>query len=107
MGKRPWYQLPWIRLIISFLLLLLIAFCVGLIVWGSNSSNNDIALGILAALSLCVALGQWFFPGFGKVDLLKLPYVRELVREIASFRMGDTSAANFYYIKEPIQDAYD
>lgn len=107
MAKQPWYQLLWVHLIITLLLLLVIAFCVGLIVWGSNSSSNDIALGLLAALSLCVAIGQWFFPVSAKRDLLKLPYARELVRESASFRMGDTAAANFNYIPEPIQNAYD
>ena len=36
-----------------------------------------------------------------------LPLARELVRDSASFRMGDTTAANFNYIIKPIQDAYD
>ena len=107
MAKRQGYQLLWVRLTVTLILLLLIVFFVGLIVFGSNSSNNDIALGIFAALSLCVAVGQWFFPISNRRDLLHLPYARELVRESASFRMGDTDAANFDYIIEPIQEAYD
>ena len=42
-----------------------------------------------------------------KPEHLKLPYARELVRESASFRMGDAAAANFDYITEPIKHAYD
>jgi len=108
MAKQAWYKRLWIRLIITTFALLLIAFCVGLIIWGSNSSSTDIALGLLAGISALFALGQWVFPfSSEKPEQLILPYARQLVRESASFRMGDTTAANFDYITEPIKNAYD
>jgi tetratricopeptide (TPR) repeat protein len=108
MAQQPWYKRLWIRLIITTIALLLIAFCIGLIIWGSNSSNTDIALGLLAGISALVVVGQWVFPfSSEKPEQLILPYARELVRESASFRMGDTTAANFDYITEPIKSAYE
>ncbi len=108
MAKQAWYKRLWIRLIITTFALLLIAFCVGLIIWGSNSSSTDIALGLLAGITALVAVGQWVFPfSSEKPEQLILPYARELVRDSASFRMGDTTAANFDYITEPIKNAYD
>jgi hypothetical protein len=108
MAKQLWYKRFWIRLIITAVALLLITFCVGLIIWGSNSSSTDIALALLAGISSLVAVGQWIFPfSSEKPEQLLLPYARELVRESASFRMGDTTAANFDYLTEPIQHAYD
>jgi len=108
MAKQAWYKRLWIRLIITTFALLLIAFCVGLIIWGSNSSNTDRALGLLAGISAIVVVGQWVFPfSSEKPEQLILPYARELVRDSASFRMGDTAAANFDYITEPIKNAYD
>jgi hypothetical protein len=103
--KQPLYKGLWIRLFISFFLLLLIAFCVGVIYWGSNSSSTDIALALLAGISALVGIGQWLFPTSSeKSNQLRLPYARQLVRESASFRMGDTSAANFDYILEPVYE---
>src|SRR4051794_31238134 len=94
-AKQPWYKRLWIRLVISIIALLLIVFCVGLIFFGSSSSSNDIALALLAGISTLIVIGQWIFPfSLEKSEQLILPYARELVRESASFRMGDTSAAN-------------
>ena len=108
MAKPPRYKRLWLRLIITTVALLLITFCVGLIIWGSNSSNTDIALGLLAGISALVVVGQWVFPfPSEKPQQLILPYARELVRNSASFRMGDTIAANFDYIIEPIKNAYE
>ena len=108
MAKRLWHKRLWIRLIITAIAVLLVSFCVGLIIGASPSSNTDIALGILAGIGVLVAVGQWVFPFSSETpERLQLPYARELVRESASFRMGDTAAANFDYITEPIQNAYD
>jgi tetratricopeptide (TPR) repeat protein len=108
MARQAWYKRFWIRLIITTLALLLITFCVGLIIWGSNSSSTDIALALLAGITALVAVGQWVFPfSSEKSEQLILPYARELVRESASFRMGDRTAANFDYITEPIKHAYE
>jgi hypothetical protein len=62
MAKQSRYKHFWVRLFITLILLSLIAFCVGLVLWGSNSSNIDIALCILAGISAFVAFGQWLFP---------------------------------------------
>lgn len=108
MIQKPWYIRLRVRLIISFIAILLLLFCVGLIVWGSNSSSNEIALVFIAALSACFALGQWFFPlSTEKSEFPSLPYARELSRDSASFRMGDRSAANFDYITDPIKNIFD
>ena len=107
-AKQAWYKRLWKRLIITIALVLFIAFCVGLIVGGSNSTGNDITFAILAGASLVVGLLAWFFPFPSKnSEAPSLPLARELVRESASFRMGDTTAANFDYITEPIKHAYD
>src|SRR5260370_8944118 len=98
MAKQAWYKRLWIRLIITTFALLLIAFCVGLIIWGSNSSSTDIALGLLAGITALVAVGQWVFPfSSEKPEHLILPYALELVRAIAIFRMEDPPALNVDY----------
>jgi len=54
------------------------------------------------------ALLTWLFPfSPDQPEVPSLPLARNLVRESASFRMGDTTAANFNYITEPIKEAYD
>ncbi|SRR5258708_36366876 len=106
MERQPWYKRLWIRLIITLLALFLITFCVGLIFWGSNSSSNDIALALLAGITAFVAVGQWILPfSSEKPEQLSLPRARELLRDSAGFRMGDSTAANFFFIIEPIKDA--
>jgi tetratricopeptide (TPR) repeat protein len=108
MAKQPWYNRLWKRLIITTIVLLVVAFCLGWLIWGSKSSSIDIVLALLAGIGVLVAVGQWVFPfSSEKPEQLILPYARELVRESASFRMGDTTAANFDYITEPIKNAYD
>jgi len=108
MAKQAWYKRLWMRLIITTFLLLLITFCVGLIIWGSNSSSNDIALALLAGISALVGAGQWIFPfSSKKTEQFVLPYAHELRRDNVSFRMGDITAANFDYITEPIKNDYD
>jgi len=107
MAKQAWYKHLWLRLSITLFALLVIAFCVGVIFWGSNSSNIDIVLTVLAGMSTFGAISTWLLPLSLEKSQLILPYARELVRESVSFRMGDTSAANFDYITEPIQNAYD
>ena len=106
MSKNPWYKgLPWIRFIITIIALLVIAFCLGLIIYGRNSTSNDIALGIITGITAVFALGQWLFP-FSPIqsEVPHLRFVRKLVRE--SFSMGDNDAAYFPYITKPIQYAY-
>src|SRR5260370_17617947 len=99
-------HIPGIRLAIAVIATLVVAFCVGLIVYGSASTSNDVALGILAGITALLALGQWFFPFSPKQSKTsQMPLARELVR--GSFRMGDEAAANFPYITIPIQDAYN
>jgi tetratricopeptide (TPR) repeat protein len=106
MAKREWYKrLPWIRLTVSVIALLVIVFCVGLIAYGSTSTSNEIALGILAGITAIFALGQWFFPfSPHQPEEPHLPLASELVR--SSFKMGDESAANFPYITTPIQTIF-
>ncbi len=107
MSINKWYKsIIWIRLIITTLGFLLITFCICLIIYGSNSTSIDIALGILAGISALFALGQWFFPSSPiQPEVTHLPRAFELVRR--SFRMGDDAAANFTYITTPIQNAYN
>ncbi len=63
MAKQPWYQLiPWIRFFIAIIAFLWIAFCVAVIVFGSNSSSNDIFFAILAGVGAFLGLFAWFFP---------------------------------------------
>src|SRR5581483_1319385 len=99
-------HLPWIRVIFTIIALFVIAFCVGLIVYGNTSTSNDVALSILAGISALFALGQWFYPFSPRQsEASQMPLARQLVR--SSFRMGDDTAANFPYITAPIQDAYN
>lgn len=103
--RRRRKRIPWIRLCLTLIAVLLIVFCVGLIFYGSASTSNDIAFGILAGISAVFAFGQWFFPlTSSQTKQLLLPFAYELVPE--SFRMGDNTAANFPYITTPIRDEF-
>ncbi len=63
---------------------------------------------VFIVLAVIVALLTWLFPfSPDRPEAPSLPLARELVRESASFRMGDTTAANFDYITEPIKHAYN
>lgn len=106
MTRQSYKRLPWIRLIVTIIAVLFIAFCVGLIVGGSNSTSNDITFAILAGVSLVVGLLAWFFPfALKQSEATPLHRARELVR--GSFKMGDAAASNFPYITTPIQDTYN
>src|SRR5947209_6610128 len=103
--RRRGKRIPWIRLCLTLISILLIVFCVGLIYYGSTSTSNDIAFGILAGISAVFAIGQWFFPmTASQTKQLMLPLASELVPE--SFRMGDNTAANFPYIATPIENEF-
>ena len=102
---RWFFRLPWRRVVITIIVFLVIIFCVGVIAYGSASTSNDVALGLLAAISALLALGQWVFPFSPKqYEESQLPLACELVR--GSFRMGDDAAANFPCIMLLIQETY-
>jgi tetratricopeptide (TPR) repeat protein len=103
MVKRPWFIIRWIIIIFA---ILSVFFCVGLIFWGNNSSSNDIAFALLAGISGIIALGQLIISLPQKPDQPSLPSVIDLVLDNPIFKMGDTSAAKFSYVKPPIENAY-
>src|SRR5260370_30886285 len=112
MAKQAWYKRLWKRVITAIIaILLLIA---GAIVWILNTEHiiqgdwSAILPVVFFALAVIVALLTWLFPfSPDRPEAPLLPLARELVRESASFRMGDTTAANFDYITAPIKHASD
>ena len=112
MAKQAWYKRLWKRVITAIIaILLLIA---GALVWILNAEHliqgdwSTILPIVFLALGVIFALLTWLFPfSPDQNEAPSLPLARELVRESASFRMGDTTAANFDYITEPIKNAYD
>ena len=112
MTKQAWYKRLWKRVITaSIAILLLLA---GAVVWIVNTEHliqgdwSTILPVVFLALAVIVALLTWLFPfSPDRPEAPLLPLARELVRESASFRMGDTTAATFDYITEPIENAYD
>src|SRR5260370_30094378 len=112
MAKQAWYKRLWKRVITaSIAILLLLA---GALVWILNTERiiqgdwSTILSVVFIALAVIVALLTWLFPfSPDQPETTSLPFARELVRESASFRMGDTTAANFDYITRPIKQAYD
>ncbi len=112
MAKQAWYKRLWKRVITAIIaILLLIA---GALVWILNTEHiiqgdwSAILPVVFLALAVIVALLTWLFPfSPDRPEAPLLPLARELVRESASFRMGDTTAANFDYITEPIKHAYN
>lgn len=81
MTAPRWFtRFPWIRVVATIMAILVILFCAGVIVYGNASTSNDIALGLLAAISALAALGQWFFPfSSKKSEESQLPLACELV----------------------------
>ena len=111
MAKQAWYKRLWKRVITaSIAILLLLA---GALVWILNTEHliqgdwSTILPVVFIALAVLVALLTWLFPfPPDGPEPPQLPLARNLDRESASFRMGDTNAANFAYITEPIKNAY-
>ena len=63
MDKEFWYRkVIWIRLIIIILAFLATAFTVSLIIFGSDSTINDICFAIMAGISSLVGFLAWLFP---------------------------------------------
>ncbi len=96
------------RLIIAVIIIALIVSTVWIL--GSLAIISSIWATIVSTLVTVFGVVFAFLPlisSSDKPEHLKLPYARELVRESASFRMGDTAAANFDYIPAPIKNAYD
>src|SRR6266436_3584221 len=96
------------RLIIAVVIVALIVSTVWIL--GSLAIIPGIWATIVSTLVTVFGVVFAFLPlisSSDKPEHLKLPYARELVRESASFRMGDTAAANFDYITEPIENAYN
>jgi hypothetical protein len=112
MAKQAWYKRLWKRIIPAIIAIsLLIA---GALVWILNTEHiiqgdwSNILPVVFLALGVIVALLTWLFPfSADQPEAPSLPLARELVRDSASFRMGDTTAANFDYITEPIKNTYE
>src|SRR5260370_28143095 len=112
MAKQAWYKRLWksvITVIIAILVLI-----VGALVWILNTEHliqgdwSTILPVVFIALAVIFALLTWLFPfSPDQPEVSSLPLARELDRESASFRMGDTTAANFDYITAPIKHASD
>jgi len=107
--KRP----PWKRFAIFIIgaACIVVGVIVGILniqVISQGQWPNILTLLILPAIGfVSFLIGYLFpFPPDGP-EPPQLPLARELVRESASFRMGDTAAANFDYITAPIKGAYD
>src|ERR1700688_4409569 len=99
MARQKWYKrIPWIRLLLTIIAVLLITFCVAIIIYSDNSSNN-IALSMLAGITALVTFGTWFFPfSLNTSEQPMIPFASELIPN--NFKMGDNAAANFPYITE-------
>src|SRR5260370_30727383 len=112
MAKQAWYKRLWKRVITAIIaILLLIA---GALVWILNTEHiiqgdwSAILPVVFLALAVIFALLTWLFPfSPDQPEAPSLPLARELLRESASFPMGDTTAANFDSITAPIKHAYD
>lgn len=112
MATQAWYKRLWKRVITaSIAILLLIA---GALVWILSTEHliqgdwSTILSVVFVAFAVLVALLTWLFPfSPDQPEAPLLPLARELVRESASFRMGDMTAVNFDYITEPIKNVYD
>jgi|SRR5579863_1168597 len=112
MTQQAWYKPRRIRVITVLIAILLLI--IGAVVWTLNSEHriqgdwSTLLPIVFVVLALIVALLTWVFPSSpDQPETPALPLVRELIREGASFRMGDKPAANFDYIIEPINDVYD
>jgi tetratricopeptide (TPR) repeat protein len=112
MAKQAWYKRLWIR-IITFIIAILLLIA-GALVWILSTEHliqgdwSTILSVVFTVLGVILALLTWLFPfSPDQTEAPSLLLARELVRESASFRMGDTTAANFDYITEPIKYAYD
>jgi tetratricopeptide (TPR) repeat protein len=112
MAQQAWYKRQWKRVITALIAILLLI--VGAVVWILNTEHliqgdwSTILPIVFTVLALIVALLTWLFPfSPDQPEASALPLVRELVHQRAIFRMGDTTAANFDYITEPIKQAYD
>src|SRR5260370_29687051 len=112
MTQQAWYKPRRIRVITALTATFLLI--IGAVVWTLNSEHliqgdwSTLLPNVFFVFALIVALLAWLLP-FPPVlpKIPALPLVRELVREGASFRMGDKAAANFDYIIKPINQAYD
>ncbi len=96
------------RLIIAVVIVALIVSMVWIL--GSLALIPGIWATIVSTLVTVFGVVFAFLPlisSSDKPEASALPLARELVRESASFRMGDTTAANFDYITAPIKHAYD
>ncbi len=110
---RGYKHLPWLRLSVVIIAVLLIACGVTisiLNIQGIITGSWTNILGVVfTALGIITAIFQWLFP-FSSGDtetpklLLELPLVCEYR---GKFNMGDDAAADFPYVITPIQDAYE
>ncbi len=110
--KQRGKSIPWKRVITVIIAILLVI--AGALVWILNTEHiiqgdwTNILPVVFIALAVIIALLTWLVPfSPDQPEAPSLPLARELVREWAAFRMGDTVAANFDYINEPIESAYD
>ena len=105
--RPPWKRLAIFTIGIACIVVGVIVGILNIQVIGQGQWPNILSLLILPAIGLVSFLLGWLFPfPPDGPEPPQLPLARNLDRESASFRMGDTNAANFAYITEPIKNAY-